>query len=275
MFSQTIADANPDSPFEAMMPAYERWADPVSARLAGIAIRHLGDVRGKRILDIGAGLGSLAIPLSRSGAEVVAIDNAPAMVARLRERLSPFRQSQVELRNLYNLPADKPNYDVVASIFCVALMPDARDMFARMVAMTKPGGMVCVTNWATEYGAPVFEILARALRALPVPNHAQVSPGLSQLLEAAELGKALANAGCQDVEAQTVNVKCDLPAPVEFLNELETFLRLIPAYKQLSASERAKLQVRIEKEFESIPCVGGIYSLPAPANIAIGRVFER
>ena len=108
------------NPFDAMMPAYERWALPVSTQIAEVILQQLGDLAGKRILDVGAGVGSFAVPASRAGAQVVAIDSAPAMVGRLRERLAPFPQSRAEIQSVRDLPAGEPEYDVVASIFSAA-----------------------------------------------------------------------------------------------------------------------------------------------------------
>ena len=50
-----------------------------------LARRRLGDAG--RILELGAGTGRLTIPLARAGYEVVALDAAPAMLARLRARV--------------------------------------------------------------------------------------------------------------------------------------------------------------------------------------------
>ncbi|WP_425260221.1 magnesium protoporphyrin IX methyltransferase [Rubrivivax sp. RP6-9] len=45
------------------------------------------DLRGRRILDAGCGTGALAVEAARRGAEVVAIDLSPTLVALARERL--------------------------------------------------------------------------------------------------------------------------------------------------------------------------------------------
>jgi magnesium-protoporphyrin O-methyltransferase len=49
------------------------------------------DLRGRRILDAGCGTGALAIEAARRGAEVVAIDLSPTLVALARERLPASR----------------------------------------------------------------------------------------------------------------------------------------------------------------------------------------
>lgn len=57
------------------------------ARMRATLLSWLGDdLRGRRILDAGCGTGALAIEAARRGADVVAIDLSPTLVALARER---------------------------------------------------------------------------------------------------------------------------------------------------------------------------------------------
>jgi SAM-dependent methyltransferase len=51
-----------------------------------LTIELLGDVAGKRILDVGIGSGRLAMALLRGGAQVTGVDFAPQMLALARQR---------------------------------------------------------------------------------------------------------------------------------------------------------------------------------------------
>jgi SAM-dependent methyltransferase len=51
-----------------------------------LTIELLGDVAGKRIVDVGIGSGRLAMVLLRGGAKVTGVDFAPQMLAMARER---------------------------------------------------------------------------------------------------------------------------------------------------------------------------------------------
>ena len=48
-------------------------------------LRLLGDVNGKRVLDIGTGIGANAVALARQGAHVIAIDRSEAQLAAARK----------------------------------------------------------------------------------------------------------------------------------------------------------------------------------------------
>ncbi|MBM3130258.1 MAG: methyltransferase domain-containing protein [Chloroflexi bacterium] len=55
-------------------------------RARRIAFEWLGDLRGKRVLELGCGPGDEAVMLARRGASVVALDLTPASVRITRER---------------------------------------------------------------------------------------------------------------------------------------------------------------------------------------------
>jgi predicted RNA methylase len=76
--------------FNAMVGAYETWAEPLSARLARVALERASVRAGDCVLDIGAGTGALAHQAAALGASVTAIDLSSAMVARLNQCLAPY-----------------------------------------------------------------------------------------------------------------------------------------------------------------------------------------
>ena len=76
--------------FDTMVAASETWAEPLSARLAQVALEQTSVRAGDYVLDIGAGTGALAVQAAELGARVTAIDLSSAMVARLNQRLAPF-----------------------------------------------------------------------------------------------------------------------------------------------------------------------------------------
>lgn len=86
-------------------PAYPQ---PLIETLVGLAAPI-----GGRVLDLGAGIGHLALPLAERGLDVVAVEPAQAMLDRLRERA---QAAGVELRALHasaeSLPIDGPEFDL-------------------------------------------------------------------------------------------------------------------------------------------------------------------
>lgn len=268
----SASGANPNSPFEAMAPGYERWADPVTTAWAAAAMDSMGLAKGMRVLDVGAGAGGAAVLASARGCEVVAIDNAPALVRRLRQRLAPFAQSRAEARDLHNLDYESASFDAVMSMFCAAFFADGPNIFREMVRLTRPGGSVCLTNWTSEYGGPQFKVLSQALRAFGEHGRLPTTPGVSLLLSAQEMKQALLDAGCKEVKVEAVELSCPLPDSSSFLGELDIWFAGVPAYRELTPSDKVRLQPCIDEAFKAVPMRHGIHVFPAIAHVAIGTV---
>lgn len=82
--AQTWARLTSDAPVGRIRATVRAGRDRMRATL----LSWLGeDLRGHRILDAGCGTGALAIEAARRGADVVAVDLSPTLVALARERL--------------------------------------------------------------------------------------------------------------------------------------------------------------------------------------------
>lgn len=66
------------------------------AMRAALLARLPGDLTGRRVLDAGAGAGQLAEELARRGAQVVAVDIAPALLAVARRRIAAPLQDRID-----------------------------------------------------------------------------------------------------------------------------------------------------------------------------------
>ena len=142
-------DADEIAKFDALA---RRWWDPQGEfkplheinplRVGFIEDRIPGGVAGKRVLDIGCGGGILAESLARLGAEVTAIDLAPAPLAVARihgqEGNLTIRYQAIAAEAL---AAEEPNrYDVVTCLEMLEHVPSPSSTIAACAALTKPGG---------------------------------------------------------------------------------------------------------------------------------------
>src|SRR5262249_11444631 len=77
-------------------------------------LSELGDIRGKRILDLGAGLGESSVFFASRGAEVTAVDISPKMIEmtlRLAERHNVKVEGKVLSGESLALPEN--SYDII------------------------------------------------------------------------------------------------------------------------------------------------------------------
>src|ERR1041385_1522762 len=117
-----------------------------SMRASGEAlVQRLGVTKGLKILDLGCGDGTTAIPAAKLGAEVLGVDIASNLVEagnkRARELgLANCRFQEGDATNLHGLP-DK-QFDLVVSMFGAMFAPKPNDVAKEMVRVARPGGRI-------------------------------------------------------------------------------------------------------------------------------------
>ena len=145
-------------------------------------VRSLGIVSGMRVLDLGCGDGTTAIPLAQLGAEVTGIDISSPLVAAGRKRAEALGLSNVTFQEgdackLEGVADQK--FDLVMSIFGAMFAPKPFDVAREMVRVTKPGGRVVMGNWIpNDPTSFVSGLLKISSSFTPPPPEGFVSPML-------------------------------------------------------------------------------------------------
>ena len=110
------------------------------------------DVRpGERVLDVAAGDGNVAIPAALRGADVVASDLTPELVAA-GAQLSEEAGAQIDWRveDVEALPYADGIFDVVTSCLGVMFAPHHQQGADEILRVTRPGGRIGLINWTPE-----------------------------------------------------------------------------------------------------------------------------
>lgn len=110
------------------------------------ATRHLGDVRGLRVLEIGCGLGAFAELLAERGASLVAADFSPAAVEQAAERLRGYDDATAIVADIEALPFPDESFDLVVSLETLEHVPHPPRGLAELVRVTRLGGRLIVTS---------------------------------------------------------------------------------------------------------------------------------
>ena len=132
-----------------------------------------------KVLDLGCGDGTTALPAARRGAEVLGVDIASNLVAAGNERakaagLDNLRFEQGDASNLNRIDDDK--FDLVVSIFGAMFAPRPFDVAEEMVRVTKPGGRIVMGNWIPGDPTLVAQILKISAAYAPPPPEGFISP---------------------------------------------------------------------------------------------------
>jgi len=151
-----------------------------SMRESGEAVvRGLGVTRGMKVLDLGCGDGTTALPAARLGADVLGVDIATNLVdagnARARaEGLDNLRFQHGDATDLRDL-ADH-SFDLVVSVFGAMFAPRPFDVAREMVRVARPGGRIVMGNWIPDDPTLVAQILRISAAYTPPPPEGFVSP---------------------------------------------------------------------------------------------------
>jgi len=134
-----------------------------------------------RVLDLGCGDGTTAVPLARLGAEVTGIDIARNLVAAGNRRaaehgLRRLRFHEGDASNLEGI--DDNTFDLTVSIFGAMFGAKPFDVAKEMVRVTKPGGAIVMGNWIPDDPTFVSQVLKISSSFTPPPTNGFVSPML-------------------------------------------------------------------------------------------------
>lgn len=103
----------------------------------------IGDVNGKKVLDVGCGTGRLIGDLLREGADVYGVDVSERMVEIAAKKYS---RAHLQVADAYSLPFDDESFDVVVAAFLIVHLKRPEDFFAEAYRILKEGGVLVVSN---------------------------------------------------------------------------------------------------------------------------------
>jgi ubiquinone/menaquinone biosynthesis C-methylase UbiE len=151
-----------------------------SMRESGEAfVKRLGITNGLKVLDLGCGDGTTALPEARLGADVLGVDIASNLVEagdqRARaEGLTNCTFQEGDASNLHELKDH--TFDLVVSIFGAMFAPKPFEVAKEMVRVTRPGGRVVMGNWIPNDPTLVAQILKISSAYSPPPPEGFISP---------------------------------------------------------------------------------------------------
>src|SRR4051794_25402059 len=142
-------------------------------------VKRLGITKGLKVLDLGCGDGTTALPAAKLGADVVGIDIARNLVEagnrRAAERgLTNLKFQEGDASNLEQVPDN--SFDLVVSIFGAMFAPKPFEVAKEMVRVTRPGGRIVMGNWIPNDPTLVAQILKISSNYTPPPPEGFVSP---------------------------------------------------------------------------------------------------
>jgi SAM-dependent methyltransferase len=221
-------------------------------------VASIGVDEGQRVLDLGCGDGTTALPAAQLGADVLGVDIASNLVAAGNARvqalgLENVRFEEGDASDLDALADD--SFDLVVSIFGAMFAPRPFDVAKEMVRVTRAGGRVVMGNWIPGDPTLVAQILRISASYSPPPPEGFVSPVTWGLEE-----NVLERFGAAGVPAERITCERDTytfrsPAsPAEVLADFRDYYGpTMNAYAAATADGRAAdLHAELEALFDEM-----------------------
>lgn len=226
-----------------------------SMRESGAAlVAKLGITKGLKILDLGCGDGTTAIPAAKLGADVLGVDIARNLVeaGNLRaqkEGLPNCTFQEGDATDLKDL--QDQSFDLVVSIFGAMFAPKPFEVAKEMVRVTRPGGRIVMGNWIPGDPTLVAQILRISSSYTPPPPEGFVSPMLwgveSNVIE--RFGKAGVPAENISFERDTYTFAYPC-SPIELVGKFKTYYG--PTMNAFEAAEKNGKAPELLHELEDL-----------------------
>ncbi len=217
-------------------------------------VKSLGMKPGEKVLDLGCGDGTTALPAAKLGADVLGVDISRNLVEAGNRRaaeagLANCRFEHGDASNLSNVRDN--SFDRVVSIFGAMFAPKPFDVAKEMVRVTKAGGSIAMGNWMPNEPTLVAQILKISSSYSPPPPEGFISPitwGIRSNVEERFVAAGIA-ASDIDCSEQTYTFNFNGP-PASFLDAFRRYYG--PTMNAFEAAERNGRSEALAGELEAL-----------------------
>ena len=217
-------------------------------------VQSLGIRKGLKILDLGCGDGTTALPAAKLGADVLGVDIAGNLVEAGKRRAAEHGLTNCKFQegDACNLqPFPDRTFGLVVTIFGAMFAPKPFDVAKEMVRVTRPGGRIVMGNWIPKDPTLVAQILKISSSYTPPPPEGFVSP-MTWGVES----NVIERFGAAGVPAEMISFSRDtftfnFPGdPSAFLQEFRTYYG--PTMNAFEAAEKTGRAAELQKELEDL-----------------------
>lgn len=248
---------------------YERIVDPLTLPIGRHIFDLAGLVPGSTVVDVAAGTGAIAVEAAHRGIAALAVDIAPAMVARAAQRLAAFPAASARVMSFDALDLPDSVFDAAISIVGVLAFAGGDAGLREMARVTRSGGLVAAATWDQERpAAPHY--FARDVFATLFPTRELWPVDFFPVWSHAALEDALRASGCKAVQVTVFDGQWHIPDPAEVMVDARLSISRLPGYGALDLEERRRFDRAITAAVLSHVGADGVANIPTRAMVGIG-----
>lgn len=217
-------------------------------------VQTLGITKGLKVLDLGCGDGTTALPEAKLGADVTGIDIARNLVEAGKRRATQQGMINIKFQegdasNLDQLP--HKTFDLVVSIFGAMFAPKPFEVAKEMVRVTRPGGRIVMGNWIPNDPTFVAQLLKISSNYTASPPQGFVSPMTWGIQ-----GKVIERFASAGIPASKISFDRDTftfnfpGTPSAFVDEFRKYYG--PTMNAFEAAEKNGRAAELQKELEEL-----------------------
>src|SRR5499427_1353469 len=259
-----------------MNPNKALWEKGDFTRIAGTMresgealVNGLGITKGLKVLDLGCGDGTTALPAAKLGADVLGVDIARNLVEAGNRRaweycLNNCRFQEGDAANLHALPDQ--SFDLVVTIFGAMFAPKPFEVAKEMVRVARRGGRIVMGNWIPNDPTLVAQILKISAAYSPPPPEGFVSP-MTWGVESHVIERFVA-AGAAKEKIAFTRSSYIFEGPMSSNEFVATFRNYYgPTMNAFEAAAKAGRSADLQKELEALFAAQN--QSPSPSSIRI------
>ncbi len=140
-------DVNVVEGYDRWAATYDRAPNPLIALEEAVTLELIGDVQGRRVLDLGCGTGRYGVLLTERGASVVGVDPSAGMLAQAKGKITPRCHFELLQGTIESIGLPGEHFDLVVSALTLSHLPDLETTLTEAVRVLKRGGLLVVSDF--------------------------------------------------------------------------------------------------------------------------------
>jgi ubiquinone/menaquinone biosynthesis C-methylase UbiE len=163
--------------YNTWAPTYDEEKNPLIALEENITLDLIGNVRNKRVLDVGCGTGRYCELLANRGAKVVGIDPSSKMLEIAKRKITTDRKFELRLARIENTNLPDNYFDVAVCALTVGHLRKLEPAIREMSRIIKTGGRLVVSDMHPYWfiaGYDYVKFLDRSGQEYRIPEYAHL-----------------------------------------------------------------------------------------------------